>query len=160
MRFGFMNRPENNKDGAIASLDVLREINEQAKVSFRAPAWLTGIAALSFGVATFSYCAMRHENMWAMGLIVSGVIFLLTGVFFAYISKLSGIKHRIIPVTSRGRKLFLFQALVYGAAFVVGRQLSEEGFVWAPYAAGFLNMALLATLAHKFPALDNTGVEG
>jgi phosphatidylglycerophosphate synthase len=155
-----MTQSETNREEAVASLNVLKEIDQQAKVSFRAPAWLTGILALSFGMATFSYCAMQHENMWALGLIISVTVFVLSAVFFTYISKLSGIKHRMIPATSRGKWFTFFQALVYAAVLLMGRYLGDAGWLWAPYIAGFLNMSIIAIMLHKYPFLDNAGMEG
>jgi phosphatidylglycerophosphate synthase len=154
-----MIQSETNREEASASLNVLKEIDQQAKLAFRAPIWLTGILSLSFGMATFSYCAMQHENMWALGVIISVTVFVLSAVFFTYISKLSGIRHRMIPATSRGKWLSFLQALVYSFVLLLGRYLADEGWLGVPYIAGLLNMSIMAIMLHKYPFLDNAGME-
>lgn len=77
-------KTDTDRQQAAESLRVLREIDEQARESFRPPVWLTLIMGLSFGVVTFSYGAMRHENMWALGLIISCVVLLLVYLTHKY----------------------------------------------------------------------------
>ena len=136
---------------AKASLESLNRINASVAKTLRPPIWFIVLMGASFGLMTFSYSAMRHENVWALGLIGSFIAFVVLVAFLLYRNRLLGIKMRLGPTSNSGMILQICQAAVFGLALIFARELSLMGYQWAAYALASFNALLMAGMLYLFP---------
>ena len=141
---------------AKASLESLNRINASVAKTLRPPIWFIVLMGASFGLMTCSYSAMRHENVWVLGLIGSFIAFVILVAFLLYRNRLLGIKMRGIkmrlgPTSNSGIVLQICQAAVFGLALFFARELSLMGYQWAAYALASFNALLMAGMLYLFP---------
>ena len=136
---------------AKASLESLNKINASVAKTLRPPLWFIALMGASFGLMTFSYSAMRHENVWTLGLIASFVVFIILVALLLYRNRLLGVKMRLSPSSRSGMLLQLAQAGAFTVALFFARELSLMGYEWAAYGLASFNALLMASMLYLFP---------
>jgi len=144
----------NEKEISIAeaksTLESLAKIERSANVSLRPSLLLNFIISLSYGMMTFSWASTRHENLWALGLIVSAIVFVLTVSFYFYTNRLLGIKPKLMPKSISEFKFQLILAIIFGVVFALTREFSTSNIWWASYLGGTINALVLSYSLHNY----------
>ncbi len=141
---------------AQATLDSLTIIKRGAVAALRPPLWFIVIVALLYGLLTYSYASMRHENLWTLGVIIAvGGIFAMT-LFLLYSYRLLGVKMGLVPASRRG-KLFVFaQGLFITALLVITREMSTAGMAWAAWVGAVVASLSFGLMMYLFPTGELT----
>ena len=154
-----MNEIDQN-DKAISREEAKVLLNEVADVKRSVvdavcpPWWLNLLVSANYGMVIVSYASMRHENQWALGLIISlSLIFLIAG-FSYYSYRLIGIKIRLTPQTKAGQWLYFGHGLISAIGIVAGRELHVSGYEWVTYLIALSLACLNGYLMHVFPTGD------
>lgn len=141
---------------AKSTLESLAKIQRDTNVSIRPPLWLNSTISFLYGAMTFSWASTRHENLWMLGLIVSGIGFMLAVAFYLYTSRLLGIKPKLYPKSKSEFKFHLLLAIFFGVVFALTRVFSVSGIWWASYLGGVINTLVLAYSLHYYSTGDFT----
>ena len=98
---------------AQSALESLNKIGNETISSLRPPLWLIIIMSLLCGIFTFSMAAAEHENMWALGIWLSGISILLLVLFCRYSERLLGVKGKLLPSSGSGKVFVGLQVLFF-----------------------------------------------
>ena len=144
------NEPDISLHEAKQALNTIETTKQQSNVMLRPPLWLNIIIASLYGFMTFSWASLRHENLWALGLIVSSVCFFIAVALYLYLKHLAGIKPKLTP-KSRAEFIFhLVMGIIFALVIILSRELSINGFIWAAYLGGAINTLALSYTMHNF----------
>ena len=136
---------------AQASLDAVKKINTDAVKTQRPPLWFLILSSAAYGMMSFSYSSMEHENMWAMGLIISGAVFFILFLFLYYSYRLMGIKLKMWPTSKSSTHIYAIYALLFGVVFAGARELTVIGFDWVAYAGGAICAIGFFSMTYLYP---------
>jgi hypothetical protein len=107
---------------------------------------------------TFSFASMQHENLWTLGLIIGGIVFVLAMMMYLYTCKLLGAKVKLFPDTWLSLGSILGPAAIYMLVVLGGRALADgAGIAWIPYLAGVVNGTLLSYMLHNHSVMKFQG---
>ena len=140
-----------SKEQAMDSMEQVVNIQDKLAKNVRPPFWFMVIAPGSYGMATFSYAAMRHENNWALGIFAFLALFFICYFVLTRVYRGDGIRLRILPVSKSSVKLHFAAALFFGTVFLLSRELSVYGLEFVAYLAAVINSGVLALLLYYFP---------
>jgi hypothetical protein len=140
---------------ASAALQALQQFQQDNNAAIRPPLWLSIVLGAWYALLTFSNAKMAHENLWALGLIISVIGFLLSIAFYLYTSRLLGIKPRLKPRNTSQLKFDLLAGLFYVTVFFASRYFTGQGIELAAYLGAMINGVGLGYLLHKYSALVN-----
>lgn len=141
---------------AQAALDAVKKINTDAVETQRAPLWLMTLLSAAYGMISFSYSSLGHDNLWILGLIGSTTVFMLLVMLLLYSYRLLGIKIKMLPTTSASKRFNVIQAVFFAAVFAGARELTIIGFDWAAYAGGAISAIGLFFLMYRYPTGEPT----
>jgi predicted Abi (CAAX) family protease len=137
---------------AKSKLQSLASVEQETDLLLRAPLWLNFIMSFSYGMGLFSWASTRHENLWMLGVIISGVVFIFAVVFYLYRSRLLGIKPKVMP-KSRSELVFGFLlAIFFGSVTALTIVFSVNEIWWASYAGGVIAALALGFTMHYYPS--------
>lgn len=145
------NQTNISKVEALASLKLLNNTQREGVSLFRMPLWMNVMSGLSYGTMTFSYCVMAHDNQWALGFIISLVIFLLLVSFHIYTGKLLGVKANLIPRGKSAISFNIFFGVLFALTLILGKISVDVGYDWVAYVAGIMNGTILMFALYHFP---------
>ena len=150
---------------AQTALESLNKIGNETISSLRPPLWLIIIMSLLCGIFTFSWCAAEHENMWALGMWLSGISIFLLVLFCRYSERLLGVKGKLLPFSGSGKIFIGLQMLFFALVMTAGREGTLLGrpetrlegafpisdLPLAPYIAAIIVSLGVAYLTYKHP---------
>lgn len=150
---------------AQSALESLNKIGNETISSLRPPLWLIIIMSLLCGIFTFSMAAAEHENMWALGIWLSGISILLLVLFCRYSERLLGVKGKLLPSSGSGKVFVGLQGLFFALVITMGREATLLGrpvtriegafpiadLPLAPYIAAVIVSLSVAYLTYKYP---------
>ena len=150
---------------AQSALESLNKIGNETISSLRPPLWLIIIMSLLSGILTFSMCAAEHENMWALGMWLSGIPIFLLVLFRIYSERLLGVRGKSLPSSGSGKVFLGLQVLFFAVVMFVGRAATVAGrpetrlegafpiadLPLAPYIAAVIVSLSVAYLTYKHP---------
>ena len=150
---------------AQTALESLNKIGNETISSLRPPLWLIIIMSLLCGIFTFSWCAAEHENMWALGIWLSGISIFLLVLFCRYSERLLGVKGKLLPFSGSGKIFIGLQMLFFTLVMTAGREGTLLGrpetrlegtfpisdLPLAPYIAAIIVSLGVAYLTYKHP---------
>ena len=143
-----------SREEARELLKELAIIKRGAVDSVSPPWWLNLLLSTSYGMIFVSYASMRHENVWALGLIASVSLLFLIARFIYYSYRLMGIKIRLMPETRSGQWLNIGHGALAAVGIVAGRELHVNGYEWITYMMAFSLACFNAYLIHVYPTGD------
>jgi hypothetical protein len=136
---------------AQASLDAVKKINTDAVKTQRPPVWLMTLLSAAYGMISFSYSSLGHDNLWMLGLIGSTTVFILLVLLLLYSYRLMGIKLKMLPTTSTSKRFNVLQAVFFAVVFGGSRALTALGFDWVAYVGGVISATGLFFLMYRYP---------
>ena len=145
-----MNQNSVSASEAKSALESVAKLERDANSSLRPPLWLNFIIAASYGMITFSYGETDHENLWALGMIISAIIFFLSGALYYYRCRLLGFKAKLMPKSMSEVKFQLILAVIFATGLVLAKVLTDNGFWWGSYFGGIMNASILSYSLHNF----------
>ncbi|AOT07671.1 hypothetical protein [Pseudoalteromonas luteoviolacea] len=151
---------EIDKDAATQALASIQSTQQETIEHSRPPMWISAITGLSYGAIVAGYGLMRHENQWALMMIVGGVVFALSVAIYLYRCYLLGVKPAILPRSNASKKLNIYSALFFAVMVVVSRELTlftELNFI--PWVCGLLCGGVLVWLQRMYPTGEVVNVE-
>ncbi|KID57509.1 hypothetical protein JF50_09960 [Pseudoalteromonas luteoviolacea] len=151
---------ELDKDAAAKALASIQSTQQETIQHSRPPMWLSAITGLGYGAIVAGYGLMRHENQWALMMIIGGAVFALSVVIYLYRCHLLGIKPAILPRSNASKKLNIYSALFFAVIVVVSRELTlftELNFI--PWVCGLMCGGVLVWLQRMYPTGEVVNVE-
>ena len=123
------------------------------------------IMSLLCGIFTFSMATAEHENMWALGVWLSGIPIFLLVLFRIYSERLLGVRGKSLPSSGSGKVFVGLQMLFFAVVIFVGREATVSGrpetriegafpiadLPLAPYIAAIIFSLGVAYLTYKHP---------
>ena len=150
---------------AQSALESLNKIGNETISSLRPPLWLITMISLLCGIFTFSFAVAESENLWHLGMWLSGISFVLLVLLTKYSECLLGVRFPSLPASGSGKVFVALQALFYAVVMFVGRGATVSGrsetrlegafpiadLPLAPYIAGVIVGLSVAYLTYKYP---------
>ena len=150
---------------AQSALESLNKIGNETISSLRPPLWLITMISLLCGILTFSLAVAEHENLWGLGVWLSGIAVVLLVLFWMYSARLLGVRAPLLPPSGSGKVFLLLQTLFFAVVMFVGREATVSGrpetrlegafpiadLPWAPYIAAVIVSLSVAYLTYKYP---------
>ena len=150
---------------AQSALESLNKIGNETISSLRPPLWFITITSLLCGILTFSLAVAEHENLWGLGVWLSGIAVVLLVLFWMYSARLLGVRAPLLPPSGSGKVFLLLQTLFFAVVMFVGREATVSGrpetrlegafpiadLPWAPYIAAVIVSLSVAYLTYKYP---------
>ncbi len=150
---------------AQSALESLNKIGNETISLSRPPLWQIIILSLLSGIFTFSMAAAVHENMWGLGMWISGISIFLWVLFWKYSELLLGVRVKPMPTSGSGKVFVGLQVLYFSIVLLVGRWATESGraeiriegtfpiadLPLAPYIAAIIFSVSVGFLTYKYP---------
>lgn len=140
-----------SKEEAQKSLEALRGYQQSAQQAVKTFWWHSLFSAIFYGLAVYSFSATRHENNWALGIIVGVIGFILVNAFAYYCYRLMGVRLRMMPRDRRSNYFLLAVGVFFGVLFHLTRWSSQAGMDWAAILITVFSSILMFYLMNKFP---------
>ena len=150
---------------AQSALESLNKIGNETISSLRPPLWFITTISLLCGILTFSLAVAEHENLWGLGVWLSGIAVVLLVLFWMYSARLLGVRAPLLPPSGSGKVFLLLQTLFFAVVMFVGREATVSGrpetrlegafpiadLPLAPYIAAVIVSLSVAYLTYKYP---------
>ncbi|KZN57446.1 hypothetical protein [Pseudoalteromonas luteoviolacea] len=154
------NITELDKDAATKALASIQTTQQETIEHSRPPMWLSAITGLSYGAIVAGYGLMRHENQWALMMIIGGAVFAFSVAIYLYRCHLLGVKPVILPRSNASKRLNIYSAIFFAVIIVVSRELTLFTDINViPWVCGLMCGGMLVWLQRKYPTGEVVNVE-
>ncbi|MBQ4851447.1 hypothetical protein J8L97_15035 [Pseudoalteromonas sp. MMG012] len=133
------------------ALALIEATEQRLETLVRFPIWLILLCSISYGLFTFAYANMAHDNEWALAAMMFFAVFLAAGYFGINYLKRKGIKLLMLPRSTLGGVYFIGLGVTFGVIITLSRVYFLEGVMWSAYVGSVTNMMLMAVAQYCYP---------
>jgi len=121
------------------------------------PMWYTVMSSSFVAIFTFSFASMSHENIWALGAMISAGLIVFLEIFLLYSYSLIGIRIKKIPTSRTGVLSFIALIILFIVIFLLARNKDWFHIPWRAYGFALLNFIIVFYLTVKYPTGESIG---